>query len=98
MKHNVALSTIDETPPSERNSSSIIREASAAQTPPDGRVAVPMVLSNAQASEIKDMLAEEYGVHGVQARALWADVLQIVAGISLDDQLAANEARHTVCL
>lgn len=56
---------------------------------PDGMVLVPRELPMLRVPEIKDMLAEEFHIYDCQARPLWAELLKIVAGVGIDDLLAA---------
>jgi hypothetical protein len=60
---------------------------------PEGYVAVPIYLPALAVSEIKDIIARDYGLHSTPARPLWAKLLEIVHGISVDDQVAFVEAR-----
>lgn len=59
----------------------------------DGRATVPVRLSALHVSEIKDMIEADYNIYDAKARPLWASLLQIVAGLSIEQQEAINEQR-----
>jgi hypothetical protein len=53
---------------------------------PDGYVLAPVILRPLAVSEIKDAMEVEFNFHIDQARPLWARLLEIAAGIPLDEQ------------
>lgn len=53
---------------------------------PPGWALVPIVLPPLAVSEIKDLLESEYQCHLTQCRPLWASLLKIVAGLSIESQ------------
>ena len=72
-----------------------LADAILATTPPsgDGWVLVPIRLPAEAVSGIKDILESNYNMPSVKARPLWASLLEIIAGLSIEEQEAINEAR-----
>lgn len=61
--------------------------------PGDGWVLAPVRLPADAVSGIKDILESNYNMPSVKARPLWASLLEIIAGLSIEEQEAINEAR-----
>jgi hypothetical protein len=60
------------------------------------KVTMPVRLPPLAVSEIKDMLAREYGLFDFKARPLWAQMVKILAGISIEEQerlIAAHDGK-----
>ena len=71
-------------------------ELLATSQPGDGWVLVPVRLPADAVSGIKDILESDYDMPSVKARPLWASLLEIVAGLSIEEQEAINEARASL--